>query len=1426
MFKDTNNDGKELKNIIIKEESENDKNINHIKIMSHIDEKENLNKLPQSAYGINMWQVDNNGNIVKSKDYYKAGRSSVLNYKIAFCLILPPIEMYSVITDISVTLKWKDADLNGSNKAKIYLVDKNVADPQCNEELTSIICENNESTFSLNSALAYALNGNYFVIVAENEAVKFYNQNSVTECPIVDLTIIKNTRSEIRQSYIHGEIGKDENYKINTRTGKLFIQKSLANLYSNKKPLNLTINYIAEEKARSLTDKLIIKGWKFNYQQYIIKVDSNFCYINEAGEIIYFKKGYVNIDNIYIDDNSLGLILKIEEKGYVLLDDNYNKMTFDEDGILISEKDVFENEVKIEYIKGNNYKNNKSKYISQITDGSGKIALFSYSKNAISIDIENESIVLNMNEKSFLESVTCKNNTVRYGYELYKNYERLNSIESNEGKCIDIKYSQLDMSISDINEYVNHEDNLKQRELIKSYSFIYDRLKTYIINEKNVVYIYQYNQYGKSESIFEYAENGIYKIENKNLGLNFNKILTSKNNKNGNNYNEDDIDLKELDYRVYTFNGQCDETCLINNNKWYECDKVILNFNNNQSIETNFTYKDIMQNIKCCANKTNELISIWFNNKKGYIHNAQNITIEICGKSFNYDTHFLFENADERKLFEVFNTNSEYCIIDRSDKVIEYDYNKNGKLKSKKDKNGFIREYKYDVFGNLININMYNSNYCNLTDGKPIGIASNFEYYNGEFLTTIKKQYESKLYHMDIERDYLGKIKNITDFNGNIFQVENSQSDIINKEIALFYDKNILVTKYLYDNGNKLSINETNNFSDNLVCDKIKKFCFCKNCNRIEIIKLQRYCDNNMYDCIEIIFGNGEGYKLTCDKYGRFIQSQKLINGAYGVPYIINIYCNNDANELKNINSLNYSFLISNSQSLLRKTIDGANGQSIYYKYDNLNRNIERYSDMFSFKKIFDKNGRINKVFKEYGYLTYNLENGISKMLAYNNVDDVKECNKKIETAKYYYTYCYKCFDCNTIESITVNLGVYQWKEVYFYDELGRIYKVSTELNVYYREDDRDIIEEKLDNRKLKSSVGLNKKFSYLDTWNEIKGVKKNFGTTTLKKYISINMLTNKLDDESVFNTQYEYDGNGNIACHKQNGQKAATFEYDIYARVIRENNPMFNATITYDFDINNNIINIKNYELSYDKQLPIPKKTICFKYEKNPNDLLININNESYSDFIYDEVGCPITYKGKTLRWNMGNLLVEIADKNHIVNFNYNANGVIINKQHIADNILKYYIDFIVDDEKILCELHYNDTFLETIRYIYGNQNLIGFLHTCNSETHAYYYHTNLKGDIVAIFNEENCLVGEYSYDALGNCVIITDINGIATTNPMRYKGMRYDCDIEMYYNKKQWYDTETGRYINITLREYFKNRTSLNPFVDDKTILNKLLK
>ena len=84
-------------------------------------------------------------------------------------------------------------------------------------------------------------------------------------------------------------------------------------------------------------------------------------------------------------------------------------------------------------------------------------------------------------------------------------------------------------------------------------------------------------------------------------------------------------------------------------------------------------------------------------------------------------------------------------------------------------------------------------------------------------------------------------------------------------------------------------------------------------------------------------------------------------------------------------------------------------------------------------------------------------------------------------------------------------------------------------------------------------------------------------------------------------------------------------------------------------------------------------------------------------------------------------------------------------------------------------------------------------------------------ESDVIGILDSTGTLVVQYSYDAWGKILSVTDGDGVAITNkshvaylnPIRYRGYVYDEEIGMYYLQSRYYDPTTGRFINQDMAE-----------------------
>ncbi len=171
---------------------------------------------------------------------------------------------------------------------------------------------------------------------------------------------------------------------------------------------------------------------------------------------------------------------------------------------------------------------------------------------------------------------------------------------------------------------------------------------------------------------------------------------------------------------------------------------------------------------------------------------------------------------------------------------------------------------------------------------------------------------------------------------------------------------------------------------------------------------------------------------------------------------------------------------------------------------------------------------------------------------------------------------------------------------------------------------------------------------------------------------------------------------------------------------------------------------------------------------------MLTDFNGEAIT---YDANGCPLTYRDNNCEYTRGTLLSKYGSNT----FEYDADGIRIKKNGIT---------FTYVDGKLIRQTGGSGT----IDFIYGSGGVIGF--KFNNTT--YIYRRNLMGDVTHIYTTDGTLVAHYVYDAWGNHKITTDVNGIGTLNPIRYRGYYYDTETGLYYLETRYYDPETGRFIS----------------------------
>ena len=291
----------------------------------------------------------------------------------------------------------------------------------------------------------------------------------------------------------------------------------------------------------------------------------------------------------------------------------------------------------------------------------------------------------------------------------------------------------------------------------------------------------------------------------------------------------------------------------------------------------------------------------------------------------------------------------------------------------------------------------------------------------------------------------------------------------------------------------------------------------------------------------------------------------------------------------------------------------------------------------------------------------------------------------------------------------------------------------------------------------------------------------------------------------------YTYDNIGNIKSSKYTYDdkvySEVAYVYDDHNRLIAENCTNSNIGITpymssYSYDSFGNIT-----ETERPNSAGVTVKN-TYSYENSSwRDLLTAYNGHTIT---YDKIGNPLSYyngRSYTLRWEMGRQLLSSRVNSRTVYYDYNKDGIRIEK-----NVSDRYTDrYILDGSKVIGmeRTKSGSSVKDVYHFIYDEMGNIweAVCYIGGSTTPVrYFYRTNAQGDVKQIVDSNYNVVAYYAYDAWGKLLAvldgndnpITDSSHFAVVNPFRYRGYVYDTETGFYYLQSRYYDPEIGRFIN----------------------------
>ena len=288
---------------------------------------------------------------------------------------------------------------------------------------------------------------------------------------------------------------------------------------------------------------------------------------------------------------------------------------------------------------------------------------------------------------------------------------------------------------------------------------------------------------------------------------------------------------------------------------------------------------------------------------------------------------------------------------------------------------------------------------------------------------------------------------------------------------------------------------------------------------------------------------------------------------------------------------------------------------------------------------------------------------------------------------------------------------------------------------------------------------------------------------------------------------------------------KDTTYVYDSFGQLTRENNKTLDKTFVYSYNGIGNIANVKTYAYTTGAVSGTPVIT-SYTYDGTQVDRLASFGGKAIT---YDANGCVNTYDDWTYTWTKGRLTKRVRGTRlsgiDTYTYTYDAYGRRTSKnyrfmkgtQALAAYMISSSTNYTYDASGRLIREQYTEIFNDLssnsreIIYLYDENGVIGVMYSYNGSTSAaYFYRRNLQGDVTAIYNREGNRVGEYAYDAWGNCTILSGAsNDLVSNNPIRYRGYYFDAESGVYFLNARYYNPQWRRFISPDSTEYIAPET-----------------
>ena len=522
------------------------------------------------------------------------------------------------------------------------------------------------------------------------------------------------------------------------------------------------------------------------------------------------------------------------------------------------------------------------------------------------------------------------------------------------------------------------------------------------------------------------------------------------------------------------------------------------------------------------------------------------------------------------------------------------------------------------------------------------------------------------------------------------------------------------------------------------------------------LCKRKTYTQTSNVDTVTTTYPNGAKIICAYDKYGNPLSVVTNESDKKILTYVYGSITEDVTAVDENGESVTERGSEDRSEVLRKKCHQNVdNPYEEVYNYDQLKRlkSIAR-TDNVEISYWYDQKSRLESesVHADYRFIDYGYEYEISDALTPDRISMIRI----------------------SIDHVDINSHI-------LWDDFGLLMSQDTELFV---------------------DSGWNNYISYTCQYEESTADGKNYTNRRITNFACDIQRSNvNLEVEEAYGDSeaLTYDSNGNVQTISNYGI-VNHYSYDDRNRLVEEVDTQlvdtqWNERYVYAYNDGGNIVS----KTIYDTTTGIQKGSYSYNYT---NDRLTSYKYEqTYSirsyNIDYDDYGNPIKYKGKELTWVRGRLLAKYGS----VCFGYDGNGFRRTKATGSNTITYSY-----QNGKLLCERHSRNA-ENNLYFVYHGDEIVGFVKG-TTETY-YYFQKDVLGNVVAVYDANNGQVAAYTYDAWGKCRIRINVNGIATLNPIRYRGYYYDEETGLYYLQTRYYDPEIGRFISPDTVDYLDPET-----------------